>query len=272
MNRGADRQDIFTDDGDRLYFEALLGDTTNRFGIEIHAYCLMGNHFHLLVFCPTEVFSAAIQHLSSTYAMHYNRTYERSGPLFGGRFCSVIVNNDIQLAQVSRYVHRNPLALGPLGALVAYRWSSLGVYAGRRPGFAWLHRESILGLYNFTEDTYREFVETAQPSDTTPESVLVPRIPPRCDEIELAVSRAAGIEVTSLHVIKRAVPNHARLLAMLMMTESRSATTKELADRFGLANQTSVRSATRRARVLLASDPAFAQLHKRATTNLDRAA
>ena len=86
------------------------------------------------------------------------------------------------------------------------------------------------------------------------------------------LARAAGIEVTSLHVIKRAVPNHPRLLAMLMMTESRSATTKQLADRFGLANQTSVRSATRRARVLLASDPAFAQLHKRATTNLDQAA
>jgi hypothetical protein len=159
-----------------------------------------------------------------------------------------------------------------LGALAAYRWSSLGIYVGRRPGFAWLHREFILGLYNFTEDTYRAFVETSQPADKTPESVLVPRIPARCDEIETAVSSAAGVGVSSLHVIKRAIPNHPRLLAMLMMTQSRAATTKELADRFGLANQTSVRSATRRARVLLASDPAFARLHKRATTNLDRAA
>ena len=267
MNRGADRQDIFTDDDDRLYFEALLADITTRFDIEIHAYCLMGNHFHLMVFCPTEDFSNAMQHLSSTYATHYNRKYERSGPLFGGRFRSVLVETDAQLAQASRYVHRNPLALTPLRALAAYRWSSLGNYMGRRRQPTWVRCDTVMALYDFTRDSYRMFVETPQPSDTGPGLAFVP-VPPCCEEIELAVCRLAGVEVASLHTSKRGFPNPPRLLAMLMITESRAATTRELAKRFRITSQSGVRNATRRARVLLSQDPEFARWHVLANETL----
>ncbi|MBV1894455.1 MAG: transposase [Ilumatobacteraceae bacterium] len=271
-NRGADRQDIFTADPDRLYFEALLGDITERFSIEIHAYCLMGNHFHLLVHCPTGELSVAIQHLSSTYATHYNRTYKRSGPMFEGRFHSVLIDSDEQLARTSRYVHRNPLALTSLRALAAYRWSSYGPYLGHRKCPQWLHRDTIGSVCGFSDTAYRAFVESPQPADTTAAAGLAPAFPPSSDDIERAICNAAGVGLDSLHLVKRAVPNHPRLLAMLMMTESRAASTEELADRFGLSSASSVRGAARRARILMVSEPTFASLHQRATEHLDPAA
>ena len=258
MNRGADHQDIFSDDNDRICFEALLDEITKRFGIEIHAYCLMGNHFHLVVYCPTESLSEAIQHLTSMYANHYNRKYERSGSLFGGRFRSVTIETDAQLAQVSRYVHRNPLAMTTVRALAAYRWSSFGIYLSRRPRPKWIHCDTVFAIHNFTLDSYQTFVESPQPTDK--EFGFEP-LPLRCEDIETEISRVAGVDVASLHTSKRAVPNQPRLLAMLLISEARAATSSDLAQRYGIASQSGVRSATRRARVLLSHDPQFARLH-----------
>ena len=128
MNRGADRQDIFSDDDDRHMFEHHAGDLVRRGLLEIHAYALMDNHFHFLGRSPQGELSAAMHRLGCEYARWYNRRHRRDGPLFRNRFVSVLIDDEEQLLVASRYIHRNPLAFVPPAALGAYRWSSLGPY------------------------------------------------------------------------------------------------------------------------------------------------
>ncbi|WP_420453319.1 transposase [Ilumatobacter sp.] len=88
MNRGVDRSTIFHGDADRVEFGRLLGIASDRFTIEVHAYCLMDNHFHLLVRCPESGLSDFVQLLTSTFARFVNRRTDRVGHLFGSRFTS----------------------------------------------------------------------------------------------------------------------------------------------------------------------------------------
>jgi len=94
MSRGADRQDIFSDDHDRTHFERLLGEATDSFTIGVHAYCLMSNHFHVLVHCQDDDLSAAMQHVCGNHARAYNRRHGRSGTIFGDRFKSVPITTE----------------------------------------------------------------------------------------------------------------------------------------------------------------------------------
>ena len=91
MNRGACRLPIFKSDQHRELFLELLAETVQVFNIEIHAYCLMDNHFHLLIRTPLPNLSKAIQYLSSVYTIRYNKLEKKDGPLFRGRFKSKLV-------------------------------------------------------------------------------------------------------------------------------------------------------------------------------------
>ena len=131
MNRGADRQDIFLRDDDYRVFKWLIGRASARLD-QAHSYCLMTNHFHLLIHCPRAGLSESLHLVESQYPRWFNDRYERDGPLFRGRFQSVLVATDEQMIQLSRYIHRNPLAFVPASALAQYRWSSLGPFLGIR--------------------------------------------------------------------------------------------------------------------------------------------
>jgi putative transposase len=255
--RGADRQDVFTDDRDRLHVEHLLGEIDDRFGVETHAYCFMSNHLHLLEHCTVGQLSEAIQYAASNYASRYNWRHDRSGPLFGGRFHSTTIESDEQLLQTSRYIHRNPLAFVNEEALPAYRWSSLGVYLDRRTTPPWLRTERVLELV----DDYRGFVLDRQSTDP----VLGRRRPtPTRVAVELAVCSTIGADRAELNATARGVRNNAKLLAILLLTEMRIATTEELVEWYGFTSTSSVRNAARRARVLEADDPTFARTRRRA--------
>jgi REP element-mobilizing transposase RayT len=132
-NRGADRQDIFSADGDWTLFEQLTAEAFERFAIELHAYALMTNHFHFLGRAGDGGLSEAMQRLCGRYGAAYNERTGRTGSLFTGRFQSVPITSDAQLTQTARYIHRNPLAIVPAAALDTYRWSSLGVLTGQAP-------------------------------------------------------------------------------------------------------------------------------------------
>jgi putative transposase len=268
-HRGADRQDIFSDDRDRLHYEFLLGELEGRCGVEVHAYCLMTNHVHGLVHCVDADLSGAMQYLASTYAGRYNRRHERTGPLFGGRFHATPVESDEQLLAAGRYVHRNALSIVGPDALDAYRWSSLAKYVGRRTQPDWVHDETILSLFGGTRASYRDHVLQPQPSDKPLRPHLLQASP---DEIEWAAATAAGMAPAELRRTRRGVLNRPRLLAIWMTTQARVVTTEELAARYGLKGQSSVRNAARRARVLLADDPDFARLRDRAEALLRQAA
>ena len=147
FNRGAARQAVFLSDRDRVEFERLLGVVSERFGIRVHAYCLMTNHYHLLLECPQGGLSDAMHVLGSVYVRHANERAGRDGPLFRSRFAAKPVSSDEYLLRLVRYIHRNPLAFSTVEQLRSYRWSSLRVYLGRRRTPSWMTTEKVLAMF-----------------------------------------------------------------------------------------------------------------------------
>ena len=148
MNRGGDRRDIFHDDRDRVAFGDVLGRAVGRYGVEVHAYCLMPNHFHLLVRCPDGGLSASMQYVQSRFTRWINDRYHSDGPLLRGRFTSKEISTEDYLTAAFRYVHLNPHPLMRGRPLVEYRWSSLRTYLGCRRPPNWLcvdHLSNWLG-------------------------------------------------------------------------------------------------------------------------------
>jgi putative transposase len=151
MNRGDRREDIVLDDADRRRFEATLGEACGKTGWQVHAYCLMRNHFHLVVETPRANLVAGMQWLLGTYTARFNRRHKLSGHLFGGRYKSLIVDGSGSgyLKTVCDYVHLNPVRAKLLRreqALASYPWSSLRFYCqtpAQRP--AWLRVDRLLG-------------------------------------------------------------------------------------------------------------------------------
>ena len=127
--RGVGRMQIFEDREDNSYFLGLLERMASSESCTILAYCLMGNHFHLVVRMPMNELSEAMRRLEVSYAQYFNEKYERTGTLFQGRFGSEPINSDEQLLAAIRYVHFNPDKAG-IAPFDAYEWSSYQDYEG----------------------------------------------------------------------------------------------------------------------------------------------
>ena len=110
MNRGAGRCQIFHGREDREIFLQTLGEACHQFRVEIHAYCLMGNHYHLLIKTPQANLSRAMQHINGVYTQRYNRLNKTDGSLFRGRYKAILVDSDAYLLHLSKYIHLNPLS------------------------------------------------------------------------------------------------------------------------------------------------------------------
>jgi putative transposase len=141
MARGNDRRSIYRDDQDRQTFLATLAEMVQRFGVKVHAYCLMPNHYHLVLTTPVANLSQAVGWLQVTYTVRFNRRHRRSGHLFQGRFKAQLVEADEYAQWLVEYVHLNPVRpvrkSQPLAAerqteLDGYEWSSHRDYAGLR--------------------------------------------------------------------------------------------------------------------------------------------
>lgn len=133
FQRGVNRACIFEDDEDRDRYLALLLKYAKLVGAEIHSWCLMSNHVHLLVRVDYEALSVMMRRIGSEYARRFNVRHGRSGPLFGGRFSSVCIETDAQLLSVVRYIHRNPIFHDERTLLGDYPWSSFSEYASGAP-------------------------------------------------------------------------------------------------------------------------------------------
>lgn len=162
LSRGNERQDIFIGDDDRTLFLDTLAEISDRFKVDICAYVLMGNHYHLLLRTRRSNLSKAMQWLGVTYTNRFNRRHGRSGHLFQGRFKSMLVQNDAYLLQLSYYIHRNPLRAGRIKRLADYSWSSYNAYAYGKKAPPWLHMKLILSQMKNVEDPYRAYRKNAQ--------------------------------------------------------------------------------------------------------------
>ena len=162
LSRGNERNDIFTDEKDRSSFLNAVGEMSERFRIDVFAYVLMDNHYHLLVRTRLANLKKAMQWFGTTYTQRFNRRHSRSGHLFQGRYKSIIIQNDAYLLQLSYYIHRNPLRAGIVKRLASYRWSSYNIYAYGRTAPVWLSTDLILSQFAGTQDCHRSYREKAQ--------------------------------------------------------------------------------------------------------------
>jgi putative transposase len=147
LSRGNERKEIFRDEKDYLRFLDTLGKMVDRFKLEVHAYVLMRNHFHLLIQTKESNLSRAIQWLGVSYSVWFNRRHQRSGHLFQGRFKSFLIEDDRYFTAMCLYIHGNPLRAGIVKRLSEYRWSSYQAYADKKHGVSWLTTELVLGMY-----------------------------------------------------------------------------------------------------------------------------
>jgi len=161
LSRGNERRDIFADDGDRISFLEILGNMSERFEIEVYAYVLMNNHYHLLLKTNKPNISQGMQWFGTTYTRRYNLKYKRNGHLFQGRFKNFLVQNIKYLMLLSCYIHRNPLRAGIISRLAGYPWSSYPVYAYGKKSPEWLRTAPILSYFDSKDKNkaYREMTQ-----------------------------------------------------------------------------------------------------------------
>lgn len=190
--RGIERRRIFIDPRDHQHFCELLPAWVERFGLQLHAFVLMGNHYHLLLQTPQPNLSRAMQWLNVAYSIWFNRRHRRVGPLFQGRFKAIIFDPQASALTLSRYLHLNPVRVQGLGldkksqkiaraglsqkpspeliaqridTLRRHRWSSYPAYAGWQASPPWLQTATILGYLGTgpgkVQQAYRNYVETA---------------------------------------------------------------------------------------------------------------
>jgi len=165
MNRGDRREKIVRGEADREAFVKALEETCLRCGWEVHAWCLMGNHFHLVVETPLANLVAGMKWMLGTYTIRYNARHRQRGHLFAGRYKSLLVDerDAHYLRVVCDYVHLNPARARLLpgeARLENYRWSSYRDYLqapGRRP--SWLRVDRVLGEHGIQSDSRRGRLE-----------------------------------------------------------------------------------------------------------------
>ena len=150
LNRSRRGADAFIEQDDYALFLSLLQETSALFNIRVAAFCLMPNHYHLLVQTPEANLSRSMRHLNGIYTQRYNRSHQCDGTLFRGRYKSVLVDADSYILQLVRYIHRNPLKAGLWESLDDYRWSSHTGYIAKAKAknWNWLFREIIFSMLN----------------------------------------------------------------------------------------------------------------------------
>src|SRR6266498_2751571 len=146
-SRGNERKDVFKSRRDREKFLEYLASATERYGAAIHAYCLMSNHYHLLLETPEGNLSQIMRHINGAYTTYFNVKRKRAGHLFQGRFKAILVEADEYAAELSRYIHLNPVRAGMAERPEDYRWSSYRSYIGQNSAPEWLQMGMILGYF-----------------------------------------------------------------------------------------------------------------------------
>ena len=156
LSRGNEKRETFLTRRDYEHFLELLSDSCQRFQAILYSYCLMGNHFHLLLQTREANLSEFMKRLLSIYTSAFNRRHQRVGHLFQGRYKSFVVSAESYLLELSRYIHLNPCRAGLVNRPEDYPWSSMKFFLGEKPP-RFLDRDLLLSQFE-TPEAYRSFV------------------------------------------------------------------------------------------------------------------
>lgn len=161
-SRGDRRENIYDSDADRDNFLEVLEKVCQQYNWSVHAYCLMSNHYHLLVETPDGNLSKGMRQLNGVYTQKYNRTNNKVGHVFQGRYKSILVDGDAYLLELSRYIVLNPVRAQMVRVAKDWRWSSYCAMVGVVPCPDWMDREWLLSCFARRQSTaieaYKKFV------------------------------------------------------------------------------------------------------------------
>jgi REP element-mobilizing transposase RayT len=289
MNRGRRGEDIFADKKDHEAFLVVLREAGSLFGIKVAAYCLMSNHYHLLMHTPDGNISRAMRHINGVYTQRYNRRLGIDGQLFRGRYKCVLVEADSHLLELLRYIHRNPVRAGMCKSVDDFVWSSHAGYLSRAKKWDWLAKDLLLAMFSKRPATaskeYRKFVQGKETSEVLefydkknlpsifgtdnfvqwvkdefferkrhPEIPQTGQLAPTVAEIKEAVCRSYGITEIELTKTKRGHVNEPRNLAIYLSRKITRSKLEDIGKEFALGNYSSVSSAVFRTESLLANN------------------
>lgn len=147
-SRGDRREAIFLDDSDRHKWLTLLGEVCQRFNWACHAYCLMDNHFHIVVETADGNLSAGMRQLNGIYTQWHNHAHDRVGHVFQGRFKGILVQRDAYLLELARYVVLNPVRAGLCALPGQWPWSSYRAMIGQAPVPEWLQTTWLMAQFS----------------------------------------------------------------------------------------------------------------------------
>jgi REP element-mobilizing transposase RayT len=295
MNRGRGRETIFHDDKYYQIFIDILKDVHERFGCIIHCYCLMGNHYHILLETPHANLSRIMRHINGVYTQAHNRLKKTDGSLFRGRYKAILVDKDAYIMQLSRYIHRNPVDMKkPLVTnLEDYKWSSYRAYIGKDKNVKWLSRQFTYDILGHKQKykSYASFVDQGVDDETqgyfsgkqTPSIIGETGFKQwifdkKLGEYSLKTKSKTISEITSIDIVSTVAKlyekdikyileiqkgpqteNKARKIAMYLCQQMTGELQKDIASYFNLKHTGSVSYTTHKIRILKRENKLFSK-------------
>lgn len=165
-SRGNRKEAIYLLDEDREKFLSVLGDVCTKYNWLCHSYCLMSNHYHLLIETPLSNLSKGMRYLNGVYTQKFNKTHNRVGHVLQGRYKSILVEKDSYLLELARYIVLNPVRAGMVQKAGEWPWSSYLATSGKVPVPSWLMVDWLLSSFSSTKSAalikYEQFVESVR--------------------------------------------------------------------------------------------------------------
>jgi len=270
MNRGAARQPTFADDGDCQAFLDTLAEAHRQWGIEVFAYSLMVNHYHLCLRTPKGNLSRVIRHVDGIYTQRFNRRHRRDGTLFRGRYKAILIDTDEYLAAVVRYIHLNAVEAGVVELPEEYRWASHQYYHRAKGLPGWLDTqeaiEQIGGRQAFhefvlsgNEESLRQYYDAKRHSPILGSDAFIeriresgapaPREHPRYERrvVQVGPERVIHEVMRQYKVAREEIfratrgrENEARKVTLYLVKRCCDRTLAEMAQYFGIGNYSTV--------------------------------
>ncbi|MBN2515163.1 MAG: transposase [Deltaproteobacteria bacterium] len=289
MNRGRRGDPIFIDDTDYRSFIDILQTSVELWKVNIAAYCLMSNHYHLLIQTPKANLSRCMRHINGVYTQRFNKTHACDGPLFRGRYRSILVDFDSYLLELVRYIHRNPVRAGIADTMDKYPWSSHQGYLSDAKKWDWLYKDFVLSLFcsnkrerkreyrifvsyidseelekfycrkkisaMFGKEPFRQWVKNTFSGEKRDVEIPESRIfMPDVGVIKKQVCALYGIDEAELLRSRRGVNNEPRNVAIYLTRYLRGDGLEVIGQAFGMDKYSSVSSVIERTKALIADN------------------